>query len=108
MFTPPSLIDENTRNRSRILPSNLFLFGFYSADPGFYLFLDEHNKCHVCAPKHGSAAPVYSWDSLEQMFSSEVKRFSAFFDENGALANKKAIFSPPQFACPGSECSLVY
>lgn len=80
---PFSLSLLNIYERPKNSKDTFFFIGGYDYD-GSKLYIDKQTgEVHYC--KKNDSASLYCWKNFEDMLSSEIKRLSSLFDDNGKI-----------------------
>lgn len=80
---PFSLSQLNIYEHPKNSKDTFFFIGGYDYD-GSKLYIDKQTgEVHYC--KKNDSTSLYHWKNFDDMFSSEIKRLSAFFDDNGRM-----------------------
>ncbi|MDE5665227.1 MAG: SMI1/KNR4 family protein [Duncaniella sp.] len=81
------LQSEKPRNST----DDMFFIGTYNWDYSF-LYVTPDQKVHICHRE--DATSLFTWDSIEDMLLSEIKRIYTLFDDRGVAIDPKHPTTP--------------
>lgn len=93
VFQPFDIVRVNTFERPKNMPDNMFIIGSYNWD-GSFITMTTDNKVHYC--KRDDATSLITWNSLEEMLVSEIKRIYTLYDEKGVKIDEDASPLPDE------------
>ncbi len=70
---------------------DMFFIGTYNWDYSF-LYVTPDQKVHICHRE--DATSLFTWDSIEDMLLSEIKRIYTLFDDRGVAIDPKHPTTP--------------
>ena len=77
--------------RPRNSTDDMFFIGTYNWDYSF-LYVTPDQKVHICHRE--DATSLFTWDSIEDMLLSEIKRIYTLFDDRGVAIDPKHPTTP--------------
>ncbi len=88
---PFNLVWINKREKPWNSTDDMFFIGTYNWDYSF-LYVTPDQKVHICHRE--DATSLFTWDSIEDMLLSEIKRIYTLFDDRGVAIDPKHPTTP--------------
>ena len=88
---PFNLVWLNRFQRPLNITVDMFFIGEYNWDHSF-LYVTPDQKVHFCHRE--DATSLFTWDSIEDMLLSEIKRIYTLFDDRGVAIDPKHPTTP--------------
>ena len=88
---PYNLVWLNRFQRPLNITVDMFFIGEYNWDHSF-LYVTPDQKVHFCHRE--DATSLFTWDSIEDMLLSEIKRIYTLFDDRGVAIDPKHPTTP--------------